>query len=113
VVALFQQGARIFVCGDARTVMAGVRQTAALLPGGGPLHDRRRRALGRGAGTCDSWRADGGRRCRDRRTYLTSSADNYDRLPEDQIRPRRIGPSVRLGGPVPTDRAVRVIRARP
>jgi cytochrome P450/NADPH-cytochrome P450 reductase len=28
VVALFQQGARIFVCGDARTVMAGVRQTA-------------------------------------------------------------------------------------
>jgi cytochrome P450/NADPH-cytochrome P450 reductase len=29
VVALFQQGARIFVCGDARTVMAGVRHTAA------------------------------------------------------------------------------------
>ena len=29
VVALFQQGARIFVCGDARTVMAGVRDTAA------------------------------------------------------------------------------------
>jgi cytochrome P450/NADPH-cytochrome P450 reductase len=29
VVALFQQGARIFVCGDARTVMAGVRKTAA------------------------------------------------------------------------------------
>jgi cytochrome P450/NADPH-cytochrome P450 reductase len=29
VVALFEQGARIFVCGDARTVMAGVRDTAA------------------------------------------------------------------------------------
>jgi cytochrome P450/NADPH-cytochrome P450 reductase len=29
VVALFQQGGRIFVCGDARTVMAGVRKTAA------------------------------------------------------------------------------------
>jgi cytochrome P450/NADPH-cytochrome P450 reductase len=29
VVALFQQGARIFVCGDARTVMAGVRKTPA------------------------------------------------------------------------------------
>jgi cytochrome P450/NADPH-cytochrome P450 reductase len=29
VVALFRQGARIFVCGDARTVMAGVRETAA------------------------------------------------------------------------------------
>jgi cytochrome P450/NADPH-cytochrome P450 reductase len=28
VVALFKQGARIFVCGDARTVMAGVRNTA-------------------------------------------------------------------------------------
>lgn len=28
VVAMFQQGARIFVCGDARTVMTGVRDTA-------------------------------------------------------------------------------------
>jgi cytochrome P450/NADPH-cytochrome P450 reductase len=28
VVTLFQQGARIFVCGDARTLMAGVRETA-------------------------------------------------------------------------------------
>jgi cytochrome P450/NADPH-cytochrome P450 reductase len=28
VVSLFQRGARIFVCGDARTVMAGVRETA-------------------------------------------------------------------------------------
>jgi cytochrome P450/NADPH-cytochrome P450 reductase len=29
VIALFQQNARIFVCGDARTLMAGVRETAA------------------------------------------------------------------------------------
>ena len=29
VAALFRQGARIFVCGDVRTVMAGVRETAA------------------------------------------------------------------------------------
>jgi len=29
VVALFQKNARIFVCGDARTVMAGVRETIA------------------------------------------------------------------------------------
>jgi cytochrome P450/NADPH-cytochrome P450 reductase len=29
VVAMFQQKARIFVCGDARTLMASVRETAA------------------------------------------------------------------------------------
>jgi cytochrome P450/NADPH-cytochrome P450 reductase len=29
VVALFRQGARIFVCGDARTLMSGVRETVA------------------------------------------------------------------------------------